>query len=107
MMACLFAFGLSMILLALSGRAFDKGGDPPPSFVGAMTSLFVLLCLLLVYVRAAPRAHRQIADDLNQHFQGHASNLSFQIVVTRKNPCNMEAGWRLVVGFETRADASV
>ncbi|CAE7587879.1 unnamed protein product [Symbiodinium sp. CCMP2456] len=106
MMACMFVTGLSAILLLLSGRAFERGGDPPPSYVGAVTSAVVCLCLVFVHECALPRSNRQIASDLNQHFRGHASNLSFQIAVTDTNCC-MEKGWRLVVCFEARADGSV
>ncbi|CAE7811916.1 unnamed protein product [Symbiodinium sp. KB8] len=91
-MACSLVFLPSTILFLLFGRAFGT------SLAFYVTLLVFLpqcgfLCLNFVFACATPRANRQIVDDLNQHFRGHASSfsLSFQIVVTRKRCC-MEAG---------------
>ncbi|CAE7347514.1 unnamed protein product [Symbiodinium microadriaticum] len=106
MIACLFVLLLSMIVFFLSGRAFEKNPDPPPYYIVGQESLLVCFCLAAVYMCALPRANRQITRDLNQHFRGHASSLSFHLVVTQRTLHCLETAWGLVVGYETSADGS-
>ncbi|CAE7233687.1 unnamed protein product [Symbiodinium sp. CCMP2592] len=69
--------------------------------VGALTSPVLFLFLSLYWECARSRAFALVLKDLNGHFRGHASNLSFLIEGRERG------GYRLVVRSETRADGSV
>ena len=89
-----------MIPITLSKIAGGKDGEPRPAYIVEFTSVFVFLLFLIAWACALTRAFRVITDDLNRHFRGHASSLSFMFI-------RLDSGMRLVVGSETRADGSV
>ena len=103
---CLAVFVVSCIGLFLSGKGDYKIGDPDPPLSGitALVSIVLVWPLFPLMALTTPSGCRQVTQDLNQHFRGHALNLCFEVIVQERSEFGFESAWRLVVSSETGAD---
>ncbi|CAE7420477.1 unnamed protein product [Symbiodinium natans] len=101
---CLTVSLLSFIFFGVSGDGNKTMGDsdPPLSLIVNLTSLLCFVFLGPLSACTRPRQNRRITDDLNQHFRGHASNLSFEIVAYKSNGCSCNIAWGLVTRYQRR-----
>ena len=65
---------------------FDASG------IVVIASMVLMIFLYALGVGTYPGTYRQVANNLNQHFRGHAQNLSFEADGTRRFLVSLETG---------------